>query len=146
MLPAATEHKELRTFPGRQTAATTPAWGPHTHGVLVVIAAKRRRGGRRRPPSVDQCRVPPRDRQARRGRHPRCRRAPWPEIPPAAPMPGAWKPKSGGPVPSTRSPMLPADLAEARPLLSAAKHLRLPRRCPRRRHTGRQPGTPAALL
>jgi len=40
---------------------------------------------------------------------------------------GAWKPKSDGPAPSARSPMLPADLAEARPLLSAAKRLRLPR-------------------
>src|SRR5580692_3709438 len=60
-------------------------------------------------------------------------------------MPGAWKPKSGGPVPSTRSPMLPADLAEARPLLSAAKRLRPPRRCLRQRHIGRQPGTPSAL-
>jgi DNA-binding MarR family transcriptional regulator len=45
--------------------------GALTHGVLIVIAAKRRRGGRRRPPGLDRCRVPPRHRQARRGRHPR---------------------------------------------------------------------------
>jgi len=53
--------------------------------------------------------------------------------------------EAGGSVLSTRSPMPPADLAEARRLLSAREAPAPARGCPWQRHTGRQPGTPAAF-
>jgi hypothetical protein len=60
-------------------------------------------------------------------------------------MPGACKPRSGGQCLRQDRRCCRRDHADARPLLSAAKHLRLSRGSPRQRHTGRQPGTPAAF-
>ena len=120
--------------------------GALTHGVLVVIAAKRKRGGRRRPPGLDQCRVPPRDRQARRGRHPRAaaghrdRRS---RLPRQCRAPASRNPAAQCLRQDRRC--CRRDHADARPLLSAAKHLRLPRGSPRQWHADRQPGTPAAF-
>ena len=146
MLAAATEPKDLRTFPGCQTAPATTACGPLTHGVLVAIAAKRRRGGRRRPPGLDQCRVPPRDRQARRGWHPRAAAGRRDQRSRAARPCRA--PVSRNPATQCLRPdrrCCRRDHADARPLLSAAKRPRLPRGSPQQRHPGRQPGAPAAF-
>ena len=108
--------------------------------------SKAKRGGRRRPPGLDQCRAPPRDRQARRGWHPRAAaghrdrrsRLPRPCRAPASRNPAAQCLRQD-------RRCCQRDHADARPLLSAAKHLRLPRGSPRQRHTGRQRGTPAAF-